>query len=440
MESLAKDHLIKDRKYYVIVIFIYISVFINSYIFFKDPFEFYIGYLIYLVLLPAFIGRHRPPFKLIGIFIILFISGLFNISIGNNTPQLFFKVFTGILLSYLFYYYVIVEFRFNLEQLFKWYLKGSYIVSVIGIIQFISFQLDFELGYNYSWIFNKWGLIKGGNFGLRVNSVFGEPTYLAATLSASFFVSVLNFVRKEVYFLTRFQSMVIILVYFLSFSGLGQVGVFLSIILLGISLGFLRYIFVIAPLGALLFSFLYSSSKDFSERFDSTVEIFTTEKFVLGKTHGSSFILYNNFVVATENFKSNFMFGSGVGSHPVAFEKFSTAKNIRVAGFSNNSADANSMLLRLLSETGLFGTLLFLYVTFKCYVRRNEQYDDYHWILSNSILIMILLSLFRQGHYFLNGFPFFMIMYYYNYASYKSYIETGQDLYNTTSKRLELAD
>jgi hypothetical protein len=30
---------------------------------------------------------------------------------------------------------------------------------------------------------------------------------------------------------------------------------------------------------------------------------------------------------------------------------------------------------------------------------------------------MILLNLFRQGHYFLNGFPFFVLMYIYNASS-----------------------
>ena len=38
---------------------------------------------------------------------------------------------------------------------------------------------------------------------------------------------------------------------------------------------------------------------------------------------------------------------------------------------------------------------------------------------------MILLNLFRQGHYFLNGFPFFLILYFYNAKSYREQLETG---------------
>jgi hypothetical protein len=177
--------------------------------------------------------------------------------------------------------------------------------------------------------------------------------------------------------------------------------------------------FVSIPLGILLFNVMYDNVRDFRERYDSLVDLFSTGQFVLGKTHGSSFILYNNYRVAVSNMKSHFLFGTGLGSHPTAFEKYSIAKDIKVYGFNLNSADANSMLLRLMSETGLFGVSIFLILIVKCYVKRQDNDPSYYWLISNSILVMILLNLFRQGHYFLNGFPFFVILYYYNWLAYK---------------------
>jgi hypothetical protein len=159
---------------------------------------------------------------------------------------------------------------------------------------------------------------------------------------------------------------------------------------------------------------LYTNVGEFRDRYDSLTGLFTGQEFKLGKTHGSSFILYNNYVVTKESFKSNFMFGGGIGSHPVAFKKYSLASKFKVAGFNNNSADANSMLLRLFSETGLFGVAIFVYIILKFYVRRDPGRDTFHWLVSNAILVMILLNLFRQGHYFLNGFPFFVLIYIYN--------------------------
>src|SRR5690606_37181188 len=118
-------------------------------------------------------------------------------------------------------------------------------------------------------------------------------------------------------------------------------------------------------------------------------------------------------------------------------EKFSIAKDIQVYGFNLNGADANSMFLRLLSETGLFGVLIFIYIIFKFYLARDENHDTYHWLVSNGILIMMLLNLFRQGHYFLNGFPFFVILYIYNSISYDKYLTAQLAQTETASKHSE---
>jgi hypothetical protein len=198
---------------------------------------------------------------------------------------------------------------------------------------------------------------------------------------------------------------------------------FLAIILLFINFGLIRYFIVFIPVIIFIFSIVYTNVPEFRERYDGTIDIFTTGEFKIGKTHGSSIILYNNFHVAVENFKDYFL-GTGLGSHPVAFEKYSITKNVKVYGFENNNLDANSMFNRLLSETGILGIALFLFLIFKCFIKRPNpdlNINDSYWLISNSILVMILLNLFRQGHYFLNGFPFFVWMYYFNFVQYQKY-------------------
>jgi hypothetical protein len=422
----------KDLKYYFVVVSIYVSIFINSFVFFTDPFEFYIGYLVYLILLPIYFLRYRLSRELVYIFLLLFLAGVFNIIVGNNTLPLFLKVFTGLFLSYVFYYFVLIAYDLDIDTLFKWYLKGAYYASVLGLIQFASFHLGFKPGYDFSWILNKGGVVTGGNFGIRVNSIFAEPTYLASTLSAAFFVSMYNIFRKENYYLTRIQGSIIIVVYILSFSGLGQGGVFITLILLSINFGLIRYVIIAIPIALLIFNFLYANVKDFRERYEGLTSLFSGEQFKLGKTHGSSFILYNNYQVTLKSFQSNFLFGTGIGSHPVSFEKYSLAKTWKTKGFNSNAADANSMFLRLMSETGIFGLLVFGFIIVRGYVARNEYVESNHWLISNSILVMILLNLFRQGHYFLNGFPFFVILYYFNGLSYRLFVETGKTLNELT--------
>ncbi len=417
--QIEESYFTENRKNFWIVLFIYISIFVNSYVFFKEPFEFYFGYLIYIVLLPGFILRFGINRNLFFIFLILFVNGIINIFIGNDTPPQFFKVFIGLTLSYFFYYYVVLQFKYDIEQLFKWYLKGCYIVSLLGFFQFICFQIGFKNGYTFFHIFNKWGLATGGLFGLRVNSIFCEPTHFGAVISSAFFVAVYNVITGKNFGLSRFQNIIIILVYLLSFSGLAQLGIFLTLFFLVLNFGFIRYIAFVIPLAIIIFNYMYTNLVDFRERLDGTISMFSGNEFKLGETHGSSFVLYNNYTVALQNFYQSPVLGSGIGSHPIAFEKYSLARDVLVAGINVNGADANSMLLRLLSETGIFGVGIFLVIIIKCYVKRDIVNQTNHWLISNALLIMILLNLFRQGHYFLNGFPFFLILYYFNSVSYQ---------------------
>jgi hypothetical protein len=379
--------------------------------------------------MPGFISRHPLNRNMVLIFATLFITGIFNVLSGNNQLDLFIKVFAGVVLSYFFYYYIMHEYEFDILKLFRWYLKGAYYAALLGVFQFVSFLLGYTQGYTFWGIFNKWALAPGGLFGIRINSVFSEPTHLACVLAPAFFISVYCLLKKKNFGLSKFQCAVIIAIYIMSFSGLAQTGIFLTVILLAINMGFIRYIMFAIPISMIIFNFLYNNVTDFRERLDSLVALFSGEQFDIRKTHGSSFVLYNNYIVATENFKTNYVFGTGIGSHAVAFEKYSKAKHIKTFGFNLNSADANSMFLRLLSETGLFGICIFFYLVYHCYVSKNQDTEEEssdHWVVSNALLVMILLNLFRQGHYFLNGFPFFVMLYWYNYKSYRQYIETGE--------------
>jgi hypothetical protein len=418
-----------NRTNRIIIFLVFISVFVNSLVLATSPAEIYIGYVVFVLLIPVFFFRFGIPAHIGWIFGALLITGIVNVYLGKNTFPLFFKVFLGMFFSYLFYFYFLRAFDFKLEKIFYYYLKGAFFVSLLGIFQFISFQIGFKPGYDYTWLLNKWGVITGGNFGIRVNSIFGEPTYLSTTLSPAFFISAYNLFSRKPFHLKRYESITILVVYFLSFSGLGFAGILATLVL--INYGLIRYILLFIPILIVSFNFLYNNVSEFQERYDGTVEVFGTGTFTIGKTHGSSIILYNNYHVATENFKGNFLFGTGLGSHPVAFSKFSLTKNVKIHGFDLNSADANSMLLRLISETGLFGTSLMIFVLFFGFIKRNEEdpdVPDSFWLISNSILIMILLNLFRQGHYFLNGFPLFLWIYYYNKVKYKAFISSRNSL------------
>lgn len=403
----------KARMFKNFTIFlIFGSLYAFSYVFFKDPFEFYLAYFIFALYFPFFFAKYGIPKWPVLVFIPLFISGLMYSLTGDNTFQQFFKIFIGFFASTMFYHYVIQAYDFDLKLLFKYYMKSAYIVTIIGLIQLISYQVGFRPGYNYLWIFNKWNPSYGG-LGVRMSSVLSEPAYFAAVIAPAFFVAVYNIIRRETLFINKFQSYLIMIIYPMTFSSLGILAIFFTIIFMLLNMGFIRYSFIFIPLLVVIIDYSYKNVPEFRDRWDGTIEIYTTDNIYSYDIHGSSFVLYNNSHVAWENFKKHPLMGTGLGSHPIAFDKYTLTNVEGAVQIDFNKMDANSMLLRLMSETGLYGLIMMVSLLIRSWVFKKNAADTETWVMSNGLSLIIIIYLIRQGHYFLNGFPLFLWMFYY---------------------------
>jgi hypothetical protein len=342
------------------------------------------------------------------------VTGIIEILIGNNTWDLFLKIFIGVLLSASFYYYVMEYFKFDADKMFRLYLKGAVIVCYIGLFQFVSYIAHFKYGYNFSWIFNKWGIVHGG-FGIRLNSVFSEASQFAIVISPACFVAIHNLIPgTNAYGLTRRDSIIVLITLLLSTSTTGYIGLFIIMVLFVINYGQFLY-FILGIIAVILgANVLYNNIPEFKSRIDSSIGLWVSQEYSLENINSSSFVLYNNYHIATENFLSNPIAGTGLGSHPVAFDKYSlTNDSEQFLDIHFNKADGNSMLIRLISETGLMGLVFIFIFIRRNFVSRNKFDDEDHsWVISNAVLVLIMLYMLRQGNYFLNGFPFFMWLYY----------------------------
>lgn len=397
------------------------------YFFFRDPFDFYIGYVFVFGLLPFMIIRYGVPKHIGIIFSVILLTGIAQIILGNNDLASLLKVYVGTVISYLFFYYVVFEMKFDHHDLFKLYLKGGFFCACVAIFQVVSYFVGFTPGYNLSWIHRTFTVFAGGPYGIRAGTFFGEPTYFAMFLSGAMFVAIHDLIySSNAYFFNRFTASVLIVGVYASFSGTLVGTMVISIILIGLNYGFVRYVLIGFPIAAVLVFYIVTSSEEFSSRYQGTLDIFLeapTENLQVFDYHGSSVILYNNFHIAKENFKRNALFGTGLGSHSVAVEKYSLTKHVKVRGFTLNTKDANSMFNRLMSETGLFGLGLMVFLIVRGFVRRKSDGEDDHlWLICCACLVVIFANLLRQGHYFLNGFPFYIWMYYRNYLEHKAKI------------------
>jgi len=398
---------------------IFISVFVSSIVFFKEPFEFYLHYLIFLTLIPFFFLKYGYPKPIALILIAIGLVGIINVGIGYYKPFDFIKVWGGLFLSLTFYHYVLDYYKFNLVQIFKVYSVWSYYVSVIGIVQVVSYNVGFSWGYNYTWLFNKWGVIEGGLLGIRVNSIFSEPSTLAGVLAPAVYISLYNLMHKKNFLITKRQSIVILITYVLASSSTAYLAIMLILFLVTDSLK-VRYFFIGLIMGIGLYNIAYNYSEDFKYRVDTSVALWMHQDYDIENTNSSSFVLYNNWHVATQNIKEFHILGTGVGSYNIAYEKHSLTKTVLNYNFEFNTTDGNTMIIRLMVETGLVGVLLFMFIVIKCFIPKRVSDVDIHYrLISHAIVIMIMVYLLRQGNYYLNAFPFFVLMYYYNWKQYK---------------------
>ncbi len=394
------------------IFLIFASLYAFSYVFFKVPFEFYLAYFIFVLYMPFFFTKFGLPKWPVLVFMPLLFSGILFCLIGENNFQQFFKIFIGFFSSCLFYHYVVQSYDFDLKELFRLYLVSAYVVTVIGLFQLLSYFVGFKPGYNFLWIFNKWNPSFGG-LGIRMSSVFSEPAYFAASISPAFFTSVFNLFQRNPLFISKTQSLIIAIIYPLTYSSLGILAIFFTIILLLINLGTLRYSLIFLPILVVTVNYSYKNVPEFRDRWDGTIEIYTTANIYDYDIHGSSFVLYNNSHVAWENFKRHPLFGTGLGGHPTAFDKYTLTQEEGAVQIDFNKMDANSMFLRLMSETGVYGLAVMILLLFRSWILKPRAIDDETWVMSNGLAIIILIYLIRQGHYFLNGFPLFLWLHYY---------------------------
>ena len=210
----------------------------------------------------------------------------------------------------------------------------------------------------------------------------------------------------------------------LTTSSIGYLGILISILLCTETIR-IRYIVFGSIISTLAFTLAYNNVKDFKSRVDAARGLLIDKDFGIANTNNSSFVLFNNLHIAKENLKRNPIFGTGLGSHETAFKKFTLTKTLLPYDFEFNVKDGNSLFIRLCTETGLIGLGFVLLVIARGFIYKIDIQKDHmlkHKIISQSLFVLFVLVLIRQGNYMLNGLPLLFLLYYYNGVHYKKSI------------------
>lgn len=397
------------------------NTFLGSFILFKGFFDFYLGYVFMICFLFFCIypyGKLYVSKSFIFILLFMFPLSFLNVFLGNDSVPLLLKTFFGFIFNGVVYYLL---FRLNnnkVDKLFRIYLQIACVVALIGIFQEISYLVGFKGGYDYRSFIPR-TVPPYVQFGiLRVTSIMQEPSHFGNAMAPAMFVSILNIIRKEKHFISKKMSCLIIISILLSFSLVAYISIAIAFILIMLNY---RRVRLICTSAIILFVFTFVAYRylpDIQMRVNQTVAVISG-KDPLETTNLSTFSFCSNGLVALRSFMNNPLFGAGLGSHPLSYDKYIPQMvNQDLNSIILNRGDASSLFFRLISETGLLGIFLFFYFIFRFYVSKRR--DEYYWIISNSIACLFVLNLLRQGNYFYNGFIFFVWLYYFTYIHIKT--------------------
>ncbi|MFC1571230.1 O-antigen ligase family protein [Candidatus Margulisiibacteriota bacterium] len=430
------------------------SVFSGAFVLGSVGFEFYLSYVIFFFFILVYLLHTKSICVSKGFSLILFyfiISSLLCVIIFRLPYYLLFKQIIGITFSAVAYYLMIKMNNYDIEKLFKLYLKFAIIISTLGVFQEVSFLLNFRLGYDWAFFLPKSGNPGTSLFFLRVSSIMPEPSMLAIILTPAAFVVLANLFSKRKIYLSRLAGLVILAAYLLTFSAIGYLGLIFCSLLILYQKGYLnikKQKVLILPVIIMILFFVfylaYSSLPGIKSRVDAFRALASQPDQLLNLSvvmdrNASVLILYSNIDAAFNSIRKSPLFGSGLGTHAENFDKYygrlideanisGKLRILRGWGFGISKADANSLFVRLLSETGIVGVLIVLWLLMRYFIKRidlssaaDSDAAIYNLsIINNGIFLLIVMRLVRFGHYFVDGFFFFVFIYYFSNMQVKA--------------------
>lgn len=384
------------------------------------PFDFYYYYPIFLLFLISLLlqtGKIVSPPRWFNIgSLVIFLASLFITIYKNLLGFEYIKQVFGIVFTALTYYNALYVLKFDIRKIFNYYLLFAFWVALHGVADNVLHYAGVHLT-----------TVNFAGPGLyREYGIMGEPFFLAIALTPAivYYLCYFNTTWRH----AKFKLLIISICYLITYSSIAVMGFVLGILFsLYINDFFntkksrllLLPIFVIPVIS--FTTFLIDNINLINVRFYDTTSLFLSNEIKAkeaGKSNSSTFALYSNYAIARDSFLESPLFGSGLGSHPLIYKetflKYFPANYLVMYG-TQNQQDANSKFLRLMSETGLVGLILFLYAFINFLAPKRKMINSYLkqlGAINYSIFVYIILCLIRNGNYINIGFFLFFFIYY----------------------------
>ena len=341
----------------------------------------YTFYILYFVShLPQVLSSKRVPYLL---FFYVIVSSMISILTIGLAFGGFIKQFMPILIILSTTFYLIT--RENIVRLFHLYCVVAYITAIFGIIQVL---LSFG-GINI--------LIKIPG---KLDSIAYEPSHYAAILLPALIFAFFNF--------RKYKKMVIVMLIalVLTFNVTGYV-VFLVIL----SIAFVNPVYIVISIPVIylvIFNLLPTINPYFKMRFMHSLDVLQQKKDILRRgltVNGTTLSFFSNLEVAFYSLKQNFITGCGLGGHEeVYFKRFENTSFRYNYYYGLNAKSAHSLTIRVLSEFGLLGIVLYVFTLIKSVLFFPSGTSR---AMALACLSHFLCKTLKLGGYIDYGTPFF---------------------------------
>lgn len=390
---------------------------------FNETFSTYFIYIVFLF--QIFTGTLRFPKILLWIYLYIFIQSyilnILNINIISSA-----KHFLGFIIFSLSVFSFFSVYRNRILDIVQIYYRFAITLASIVFLQTILFVF-FNISFKPQQILFG-SVISNGNspFEVEILGIFPraiglstEPAHYAVLMLPGVYLALLALSDKSAQLKlgSKKAAIAILFGFILSFSLVGYFGLLLCLI--SIFANNLKGKVLIKSFLAILFSALIYivSLSNLMFKLNVLPEIFNGG----GQTYNyttsdlSAFALASNLFVTQAALKKSNYLGTGFNTHKDSYDKevykiFSQSQII----MELNRTDAGSLLLRLLSEFGVPGILLFFYFLFHFWIRKVVVQSPLKYI-NNMSLIMIFSYSLRNGGYIEIYFIFFMALSYYTF-------------------------
>lgn len=354
---------------------------------------------------------------------IVFFQSYLSVIFGTDTFTLFLQQFVSICITAA-YWFTLVNDR-NIMVYLRLYKQMAIFTALVSIFQYIMSVLGVSSLATMSWLIKDQSRTPVG----RSAAFLNEPSYCALVLFPLVFFGIYQLFGRyksvQVIRLNFLEFIIIFAGFLFTGSSTGFFGVTVSIIVILLEYGISYNQVLILALSIICLGTVYNKVSFIHQRLNDTVHL-VNGKGNLDSVNLSTQSLIVNKNIAVDSFKATNGFGGGMGSHPLSYDKFVGNYGPNIA--LQNNYDANSLMLRIISELGVVGIILLIYLLYKYRFRRNNNPSVQSYkIVSRMCLCYIFMRLFRFGHYFDCGLYMFIAIYYQCYFISKKYKLSGEN-------------